>query len=61
MIFIVATDGSVRNIEIRGSEPGQTFVNAAVRAVEKWRFEPILENGRAVEKRAGVRMMFALE
>ncbi len=61
VIFIVATDGSVRNIEIRGSEPGQTFVNAAVRAVEKWRFEPILENGRAVEKRAGVRMMFALE
>ena len=31
------------------------------RAVEKWEFEPVIENGTAVEKRAGVRMMFALE
>ncbi len=61
VVFIVAMDGSVKDIEIRGSEPGQTFVNAAVRAVEKWEFEPIVENGRTVEKRAGVRMMFALE
>ena len=33
----------------------------ATRAVEKWQFEPIVENGETVEKRAGVRMMFALE
>ncbi len=61
VIFVVATDGSVKDIEIRGSEPGDTFVNAAIRAVERWEFEPIVENGRSVEKRAGVRMMFALE
>jgi len=37
------------------------FDGAALRAVEKWEFEPVIENGVLVEKRAGVRMMFALE
>jgi TonB family protein len=59
--FTVALDGSVRDVEVRDSEPVEVFDNAAIRAVEKWKFEPILENGVAVEKRAGVRMMFALE
>ncbi len=61
VIFTVSTDGTVRDVKVRDSEPGETFVSAAVRAVEKWEFEPIVENGRTVEKRAGVRMMFALE
>lgn len=61
VLFTVATDGTVKDIEIRESEPGEVFVDAALRAVEKWEFEPIVENGRVVEKRAGVRMMFALE
>jgi TonB family protein len=59
--FTVALDGSVRDVEVRDAEPAEVFDNAAIRAVEKWKFEPILENGVAVEKRAGVRMMFALE
>ncbi|HSM30137.1 MAG TPA: TonB family protein [Woeseiaceae bacterium] len=61
VVFTVAADGSVADIEIIGSEPGDTFVDAATRAVEKWEFEPVVENGQVVEKRAGVRMMFALE
>lgn len=61
VIFTVTTDGTVSDVKVRDSEPGDTFVSAAVRAVEKWEFEPIVENGRTVEKRAGVRMMFALE
>ena len=61
VVFTVSGDGSVRDIEVRASEPGDVFVNAAIKAVEKWEFEPVLENGVAVEKRAGVRMLFALE
>ncbi|MGI9247889.1 MAG: TonB family protein [Woeseiaceae bacterium] len=61
IVFTVAMNGSVKDIEVRNSEPGETFVNAATKAVEKWEFEPIVENGKLVEKRAGVRMMFALE
>ncbi len=61
VVFTVATDGTVSDIEVRASEPGEVFVNAAVNAVEKWEFEPVIVNGVAVEKRAGVRMLFALE
>ena len=61
IIFTVGTDGLTKDITIRDSNPGDTFVNSAIRAVEKWEFEPIVENGVTVERRAGVRMMFALE
>ncbi|MCP5090433.1 MAG: TonB family protein [Gammaproteobacteria bacterium] len=59
--FTVTTDGTVKDVEVRKSEPGDTFVNAAINAVEKWEFEPVVVDGDGVEKRAGVRMMFALE
>ena len=61
VVFTVSTDGSVKDVEIINSEPGDTFVPSATRAVEKWLFEPVVEEGQIVEKRAGVRMMFALE
>ena len=62
IVFTVATDGSVKNIVVRESEPGDLFVNAARKAVERWEFEPVLDdNGIATEKRAAVRMLFAIE
>jgi len=61
IVFTVATDGSVKDIVIRNSEPGETFDSAATKAVQKWEFEPVLENGSVIEMRAGVRLMFALE
>ena len=61
VVFVVTTDGSVKDISIRNSEPGDTFVNAATKAVERWEFEPVVENGALIEKLVGVRMMFALE
>ena len=61
ILFTVAVDGTVKDVEVRASEPGDVFADAAIRAVEKWEFEPVVEDGRVVEKRAGVRMMFALE
>ncbi len=61
VVFTVGTDGTVSAVEVRNSEPGDVFVNAAVKAVEKWQFEPVLEDGYLVAKRTGVRMMFALE
>ena len=59
--FTVTLEGTVKDVEVRESVPGDTFDNAAIRAVEKWEFEPVIENGVTVEKRAAVRMMFALE
>ena len=61
VVFTVGLDGSVRNAEVRSSEPADVFNASAIRAVERWEFEPVFENGVAVEKRAGVRLMFAIE
>ncbi len=61
IVFTVAVDGSVKDIEVKGSSPPGVFDSAAVRAVEKWTFEPSYEDGVVVEKRAGSRLVFALE
>jgi protein TonB len=59
--FTVDVDGSVKSVSVIASDPGVTFVSAAVNAVEKWEFEPVIENDQAVQKRATVRMMFAVQ
>lgn len=61
IVFTVDRGGLVKDVEIRNSEPGETFVASAKKAVEKWEFEPVIENGEVIEKRAAVRLMFALE
>ncbi|MDH3954254.1 MAG: energy transducer TonB, partial [Gammaproteobacteria bacterium] len=61
VVFTVTLDGSVTDVEAIRSDPGDTFVESATKAVAKWEFEPVVENGQVVEKRAGVRMMFAIE
>ncbi|RZV35120.1 MAG: energy transducer TonB, partial [Chromatiales bacterium] len=61
VVFTVAMDGSVKDLQVRNADPEGVFDSAALKAVEKWEFEPVIENGVLVEKRAGVRMMFALE
>jgi protein TonB len=61
VVFTVKADGSVTDVEVVGSDPGDMFVDSATKAVEKWEFEPVVEDGQIVEKRAGVRMMFAIE
>jgi TonB family protein len=61
VVFTVDIDGTVNDVLVRDSQPGDTFVGSASSAVEKWEFEPVIENGVAVQKRAAVRMMFAME
>jgi protein TonB len=61
VVFTLNLDGTVTNVDVIESTPGNTFVDAAVRAVEEWEFEPVFDDGVAIEKRATVRMMFAIE
>ncbi len=61
VIFTVVADGSVEDIEIGDSQPGEIFVDAARKAVEGWEFEPVVEDGQVVAKRSAVRLMFAIE
>ena len=59
--FTVTTDGRVRSMSILRADPNGTFDQAAMDAVEQWRFEPVVENGIAVEKRTAVRLAFDLQ
>ena len=61
MLFTVDIDGSVKDVEVVNSTPDDTFVASATSAVEDWEFEPVFENGRAVEKRAAIRLTFAIQ
>ena len=61
MLFTVDIDGTVTDVSVRDSNPGDVFVSSAINAVEKWEFEPVIEDGVAIQKRAAVRMMFAIE
>ncbi len=61
IVFTVSVDGSVKDIEVMDSSPEGVFDSAAMRAVEKWAFEPVYDDGVLVEKRAGSRLVFALE
>jgi TonB family protein len=59
--FTVAKDGSVRDVTVLDSEPGRTFDAAAVAALRRYRYEPVLLDGVPVEQRARLRMRFAAQ
>ncbi|MGH8310028.1 MAG: energy transducer TonB, partial [Steroidobacteraceae bacterium] len=59
--FIVRADGSVGNVAVVKSEPAGVFDAAAVNAVRKWRYRPVVHDGAPVEQRARVRIRFTLE
>jgi TonB family protein len=59
--FTVRTDGSTGDIVVTNSNPRKTFDNAAIRAIEKWRYKPVVRNGKLVEQRAAVRIRFTDE
>ncbi len=61
VVFTVATTGLVKDVSVVSSEPDDTFNKAAIDAVSRWRFEPIIENGVALEKRSAVRLSFDLQ
>jgi TonB family protein len=58
--FTVKTDGSVTDVKVTQSEPAAIFDLAAVQAVAKWRFEPVLRDGALVDPRARLRLRFKL-
>jgi periplasmic protein TonB len=46
---------------VRGAEPQRLFDQAAIDAVKRWRFEPIMRDGKAVAQRAAIRIRFELK
>lgn len=59
--FTVLPDGTVTDVDIMNSDPGDVFDESATQAVAEWRFEPPVEDGMPVQKRVAVRMMFNLQ
>lgn len=60
--FTIGTDGQVSEIQVLESEPGTVFVKSATKALEQWEYQPFTDaSGSVVERRAQVRIAFALE
>jgi TonB family protein len=59
--FTVDTTGKVTNIKVLDASPPGVFNDAAVRALSRTRYKPVLNNGTAVEVPARVRLVFKME
>lgn len=59
--FTVDEAGETRDITILSAEPSQVFERASIRAVRRWRFEPVVRSGVIVEQRAEITLTFELE
>ena len=59
--FTIALDGTTQDVVVRSSQPQRTFDQAAVDAVQRWRFAPVMRDGAAVAQRAAMRIRFELK
>jgi len=57
---VVQADGTISNIVVRASEPGDLFVASAMNAIKKWRFKPGTRNGKPVATRVIIPLRFSL-
>ena len=60
VLFEVAEDGSVRNPVVIDAKPPRVFDRAATTAVSRWRFQPVVREGRPVAVKAQVHVEFNL-
>ncbi len=59
--FTVMPDGSVSNVTTLQAEPRDVFEQAAVNAVRRWRYRPVIRDGAPVEQRVKLRLRFELQ
>lgn len=53
--FTISKGGTVKNPKVIAYEPSKIFNKAALKAVSQWKYNPKIENGKAVEQR-GIRI-----
>jgi protein TonB len=58
--FTVSTSGEPRDVHVIEATPPGIFDQAAISAVKRWRYAPLLVNGAAVEVPVKTRMRFEL-
>lgn len=59
--FTIAIDGSVKDAKIIRSNPPKIFDRSVLKAITKWKFNPEVVDGKAVEKRARQDIHFKLQ
>ena len=59
--FMVDTDGSVGELTIVGAQPVGIFEQAALEAVRRWHYAPVLRAGQPVSQRTRLRVRFAMQ
>ncbi len=60
LTFIVTEQGTVRDPDVLDAAPKGTFDKAAIEAVSRWRFRPVIEDGEAQSVRAIVNIDFEI-
>ena len=60
VLFDVMEDGTVENPRVIDADPPRVFDRAATAAVARWRFQPVVRDGRPVVVRAQVHIEFNL-
>lgn len=61
MEVLIRPDGTVSNVKVMTSDPPRIFDQAAVMAMERWKFRPKIVDGNAVAQRAKQTIEFTLE
>ncbi len=59
--FTIAVDGSVKDPRIIKSNPAKIFDRSVLKAIKKWKFNPDIVDGKAIEKRARQDIHFKLQ
>jgi len=55
---IISRDGTIQNLKVLSGHP--LLIKAAVEAVERWRYQPTLLDGKAVEVETEIEVRFKL-
>jgi protein TonB len=58
--YIVDTKGEPRDVRVVEADPPGVFDHAAITAIKKWRYEPVIANGAPVEVPVRTAIRFAL-
>lgn len=59
--FTVTEQGTTENVVVLDADPPGIFNRAAIRAVEKWKYKPMMVNGKPVRWKTEVVLTFELE
>jgi len=56
--FSITKDGSVENVQVM--EGNELFAAAAIEAVQQWKYEPVMLNGKAVRADTSALVVFEI-